>query len=115
MPTKIVLYGHAACPAVPPTRAILSGAHVDYEYVNIQADENAAARVRMLNAGNESVPTLVFPDGTHLTEPSFWELRGKLRSLGYRVGWWGWLVGNIWSILIVVGGLLAIARAIGLI
>jgi DNA-binding MarR family transcriptional regulator len=31
-----------------------------------------------LNGGNASVPTLIFPDGTQLTEPSSKELRAKL-------------------------------------
>jgi hypothetical protein len=38
-----------------------------------------------INNGNASVPTLVFPDGSTLTEPSTAVLRQKLQSLGYAV------------------------------
>ncbi|MEJ2012665.1 MAG: glutaredoxin domain-containing protein [Anaerolineales bacterium] len=63
-------------------RFALDRAGVKYEYVNIRQDEAARARVRAINAGCESVPTLVFPDGTSLTEPSKEELEQRLASLG---------------------------------
>ena len=56
----IILYGHARCPQVGPVRRILSGANVPFEYVNIHEDGAAAERVRQINGGNESVPTLIF-------------------------------------------------------
>ena len=39
-----------------------------------------------INHGNASVPTLVFPDGSTLTEPSDQALRQKLNGLGFEVG-----------------------------
>lgn len=62
---------------------MLDEAHVDYEYVDIYTDPAAREWVREVNRGYESVPTLVFPDGSTLTEPSRRQLRAKLKSLGY--------------------------------
>jgi mycoredoxin len=64
---------------------VLDEAHIEYEYVNIYADEAARKRVRQINRGCESVPTLVFPDGSTLTEPSRYELQTRLRGMGYPV------------------------------
>jgi hypothetical protein len=57
---------------------VLDQAHIEYDYVNIYADPMAAQRLREINRGCESVPTLVFPDGSTLTEPSVPELQQRL-------------------------------------
>jgi mycoredoxin len=65
-----------------------------YEYIDILRDTQAKNRVREINHGNQSVPTLVFPDGSTLTEPSLSELQLKLEGLGYEVPaatWLDWL------------------------
>lgn len=114
MPEKILVYGHPACPAVPPVRAMLAQAKVAYEYINIRQDGQAAAHVRTINGGNESVPTLVFPDGTTLTEPSISVLKHKLEAMGYRVGPLAWLLGNGWLLIIGVFILFALFRFLGI-
>lgn len=101
MPEKILVYGHPGCPAVPPVTAMLTQAKVAFDYINIRQQPQAAAQVRAINNGNESVPTLLFPDGSTLTEPSASELKRKLEAMGYRVGPLAWLIGNGW--LIVTG------------
>jgi hypothetical protein len=45
----------------------------------------ARKRVQEINNGDESVPTIEFPDGEILTEPTTDELRQKLEELGYAV------------------------------
>jgi mycoredoxin len=47
---------------------------IPYEYINIDDDARAAAHVLRLNDGMRSVPTIVFPDGSVLVEPSAQEL-----------------------------------------
>lgn len=59
-------------------RSALDNAGTQYVYINIRQDEAARAIVRELNDGCESVPTLVFPDGSKLTEPSLAVLHEKL-------------------------------------
>ncbi len=114
MMTKVILYGHATCPYIPPTLGMLSQSKVDYEYINIRKHPEAAQRVREINNGYESVPTLVFPDGSTLTEPSARQLKAKLESMGYRVGPAALLVGNLWVVVIVLAFILAVLRAVGL-
>ena len=38
-----------------------------------------------MNLGHESVPTLEFPDGSALTEPSAGDVKDKLRAMGYDI------------------------------
>lgn len=114
MAEKIVVYGHPGCPGVPPVRGMLNSAHIEFEYINIHQDEAAAAKVREINKGNESVPTLVFPDGSTLTEPSGLALQRKLASMGYKIGVWGFVVGNMWLIFMALAIILAVLRALHL-
>jgi mycoredoxin len=51
---------------------------VEYNYINIEQDDEAAAYVKRVNGGRSSVPTIVFPDGSILVEPSARELAAKL-------------------------------------
>jgi mycoredoxin len=45
--------------------------------VNVDVDEQGAAFVREVNSGKRSVPTIIFPDGTVLVEPSTEQLSEK--------------------------------------
>ena len=86
MSDKIILYGSPTCFMIAPVRGLLERAEVPFEYVDIMQDETAHQRVLEINYGNASVPTLVFGDGTTLTEPSLPELKRKLGQLGYDNG-----------------------------
>jgi len=110
MTKSITVYGHPACPGVGPVRALLGQSKVAYTYVNIRQDPAAAAIVRAVNNGNESVPTLVFPDDSTLTEPSATELKKKLESLGYQVSPLAWVVGNSWRIVTALVVIYALLR-----
>jgi mycoredoxin len=50
---------------------------ISYDYINIETDARAAAEVLRINRGVRSVPTIVFPDGSVLVEPSARELAAK--------------------------------------
>jgi mycoredoxin len=80
-----MVYGNEYCAAVPPVRSLLRRASVDYDYVSISLNRAARRRVMEINDGNASVPTLVFPDGSTLTEPSLAELTARLETLGYAI------------------------------
>jgi len=67
---------------LPPVRSQLRRARAAFDYIDISFDGPANARVREINGGNASVPTLVFPDGTTLTEPSEAELAEALARQG---------------------------------
>jgi mycoredoxin len=46
--------------------------------VNIEAHPASADYVMSLNGGNQTVPTVVFPDGTSATNPSLAQVRLRL-------------------------------------
>ena len=50
---------------------------ITYESINIEEDDRAAEYVKRVNRGYRSVPTIVFPDGSILVEPSPRELASK--------------------------------------
>lgn len=81
--TRITVYAHPFCGMVAPTLATLKRHGAAYTYVDIRQDHAARERVREINHGYESVPTLVFPDGATLTEPSQAALAACLRERGY--------------------------------
>ena len=76
----LVVYGTGWCPDVRRSRALLDAAGVGHRYVDVEADEDAADRVRRLQAGARRVPTLLWPDGEHLVEPGDDELRARLAA-----------------------------------
>ena len=53
---------------------------IPYEYINIEEDDKAAEFVVRVNGGYRSVPTIVFPDGSVLVEPSPRELATKFSA-----------------------------------
>ena len=46
--------------------------------VDIECHPGAAAVVERVNGGNRTVPTVVFPDGTALTNPSVREVSARI-------------------------------------
>ena len=51
---------------------------VGYDVVDIEQDPMSADFVMSVNGGNQTVPTVVFADGTALTNPSVAQVRTKL-------------------------------------
>ncbi|HUR14698.1 MAG TPA: mycoredoxin [Mycobacteriales bacterium] len=51
---------------------------VVYDYVDIEQDPEAASFVMGVNGGNRTVPTVVFEDGTALTNPSVAQVLSRL-------------------------------------
>jgi mycoredoxin len=49
--------------------------------VDIERDPTAAEFVMSVNGGNQTVPTVVFPDGTAVTNPSAKEVKARLAAL----------------------------------
>jgi mycoredoxin len=85
MTKKVVVYGHRFCPQVRPVKSTLERSAILYDYVDIHQNEAGRLRVQEINAGNESVPTLVFEDGSTLTEPSTKVLLNHMEALGYEL------------------------------
>lgn len=109
----IRLYGTPSCPGLPPVRAMLEQVGVEYEYIDISRNDAARKRLREINQGYESVPTLEFTDGSSLTEPNAGELGKKLKAMGYHVPLSAMIAGNAWPIFIGIAIVIALLRAFG--
>ncbi len=53
---------------------------VPFEVVDVEQDRSAAEYVMSVNGGNRTVPTVVFPDGSALTNPSVAQVRERLAA-----------------------------------
>ena len=56
-------------------------AGISYEIVDIEQDPSAADIVMQVNNGNQTVPTLVYADGTAQTNPSLAQVQQKLAAI----------------------------------
>ena len=54
---------------------------IAYEVVDIEQTPGAAEIVESANNGNQTVPTLVYADGTAQTNPSLAQVKQKLAAL----------------------------------
>ena len=75
---KIMMYGTTWCGSTKRARRLFEDEKIDYEWIDIDQDEIAAKFVESVANGFRSVPTIVFPDGTILVEPSTYQLKEKL-------------------------------------
>ncbi len=76
------MYGAEWCGDCRRSTALLNELGVEFNYINVEEVPDAAAKVVEINGGAQSIPVIVFDDGTHLTEPSNPDLKNKLESLG---------------------------------
>lgn len=77
---KIIVYGTSWCGDCFRSHKMLQEAGIDYVDINIDENSEAAEMVIQINKGNRSVPTIVFPDGGILVEPSNMELAKALEK-----------------------------------
>ena len=77
---KIKMYATTWCGDCRMARRWFDAHGISYEWINIEDDDEAAAYVVKINRGFRSVPTIVFPDGSILVEPSPRELAAKFSA-----------------------------------
>lgn len=53
---------------------------ISFQVVDVEQDPTAAEYVMSVNGGNRTVPTVVFPDGSALTNPSVAQVRERLAA-----------------------------------
>lgn len=53
---------------------------IAYAEVNIEQEPGAADYVQEVNGGNQTVPTVLFPDGSALTNPSLAQVKAALAA-----------------------------------
>lgn len=78
MAEQIVVYGTYWCPDCKRAKKFLGEQRTPYTWVDIEKDEVARAYVQQVNQGKRIIPTIVFPDGSILVEPSNAEIAAKL-------------------------------------
>lgn len=75
---EITVYGAPWCPDSRRTKRFLGEARVDFEWVDITRDPNAAAFVLRKSAGKLTIPVVVLDNGHVLVAPSPAELAAEL-------------------------------------
>lgn len=79
--TSFTMYTTPWCGYCRRLKGQLDREGIAYEVVDIEQQPDAAAIVESANNGNQTVPTLVFTDGTAITNPSVAQVKEKLASL----------------------------------
>jgi len=76
----VTMYTTTWCGFCARLKSQLQREGIDYAEVDIERDESAAQLVMSVNGGNQTVPTLVFADGTALTNPSVADVKAQLAA-----------------------------------
>lgn len=71
---KIILYTSNFCVPAQAIEQFLQDQELPLLIINIDGNREARQSLKRLNRGYASVPTLIFPDGTKMVEPSLLEL-----------------------------------------
>jgi mycoredoxin len=74
----ITMYSTTWCGYCRRLKTQLDRDGIAYTEVNIEESPEAAEYVQLVNGGNQTVPTVLFPDGTSATNPSLAEVRARL-------------------------------------
>ncbi len=80
MSAQLTIYSTPWCGYCHRLKGQLDREGIGYVEVDIEREPEAADVVERVNNGNQTVPTLVFPDGSALTNPSLAAVKGKLAS-----------------------------------
>ena len=77
----VTMYSTQWCGYCHRLRSQLDREGIAYDVVDIERVPDAAFIVEQVNHGNQTVPTLVYSDGTAQTNPSVAQVKEKLASL----------------------------------
>ncbi|MBI4096702.1 MAG: NrdH-redoxin [Candidatus Levybacteria bacterium] len=75
---KIRFYGATWCPDCRRSRTFLDQQKIEYGYIDLEEVPGAAEEVEKINKGYQSIPTIIFPNGQVLVEPSNVQLQKAL-------------------------------------
>ena len=75
------MYSTPWCGYCHRLRSQLDREGIAYDVVDIEQDPSAADLVMQVNGGNQTVPTLVYADGSAQTNPSVAQVKQKLAAL----------------------------------
>lgn len=76
----LTVFSTADCGHCHRLKQQLQRENIPYEEVDVEHDVAAAEFVKGVNGGNRVVPTVRFPDGVTLTNPSIADVRARLAT-----------------------------------
>lgn len=80
MSAQFTMYSTPWCGYCHRLRGQLDREGIAYDVVDIERHPDAADIVERANGGNQTVPTLVFADGTAMTNPSLAQVKAQLAA-----------------------------------
>jgi mycoredoxin len=78
----VIMYGTNWCPDCIRAKWVLRKLGVSYSFINTDKDSEAEKLVIEVNQGTRVIPTIFFPDGSTLVEPSNDALTTRVLDLG---------------------------------
>jgi len=76
----VVMYSTSWCGYCRRLKSQLAREGIEVTEVDIERDPDSAEYVMSVNGGSQTVPTVVLPNGTALTNPSAAQIREHLRE-----------------------------------
>ena len=80
MAPPLTMYTTTWCAFCKRLKRQLAADGIEMTEIDIEQDPAAADYVMSVNGGMQTVPTVVFPDGTALTNPSAAQVRERLTA-----------------------------------
>jgi mycoredoxin len=77
----LTMYSTTWCGYCSRLKNQLAREGISFSEIDIEQDPTAAEFVMSVNGGNQTVPTVVYPDGSAATNPSIGDVKAKLASL----------------------------------
>lgn len=74
----VTMYSTTWCGYCRRLKTQLDSAGIAYTEVDIEQQPDAATFVEQVNGGNQTVPTVLFPDGSAATNPSLVQVKERL-------------------------------------
>src|SRR3954447_12336913 len=78
MSGTVTMYSTTWCGYCRRLKGQMDREGITYTEINIEQDPESAAFVEKANGGNQTVPTVLFPDGSTLTNPSLAQVKAKV-------------------------------------
>lgn len=77
----VIMYTTTWCGYCKRLKRMMQDDGINFVEVDIETTPGTAEIVEKVNNGNQTVPTLVFTDGTAMTNPSLVKVKEKLAAL----------------------------------
>ena len=77
----LTMYSTTWCGYCHRLKSQLDREGIGYTVIDIEQDSAAASYVESVNGGNQTVPTVRFPDGTAMTNPTIIDVKARLATL----------------------------------